>query len=70
MVSIKHAEGLAELQWMQRQAGKRAILVSVPEFPWTPLAARVLVYEQEIQAPFWQFQSLMCLPLALPSAKK
>lgn len=47
MVSIKRVYGLVESTWMQRQAGKRVILISVPKLPWVPLAAEVPLYEQE-----------------------
>lgn len=47
MVSVKRVYGLVESTWMQRQAGKRVILISVPKLPWAPLAAEVPLYEQE-----------------------
>lgn len=50
MVSIQCAWRLAEANWMQRQASKRVILISVPKLPQAPLAAEVLLYEQETQA--------------------
>jgi len=33
MVSIKRAQWLAELKWMQRQAGKHVILILVSKLP-------------------------------------
>lgn len=48
-VSIQCAWRLAEANWMQRRAGKRVILISVPKLPRAPLAAEVLLYELETQ---------------------
>lgn len=56
-VSIKYVYWLVESTWMQRQAGERVILTSVPKLPWAPLAAEVLLYEQEKLSIFLMISS-------------